>query len=327
MTENKLSIIVPVYNEETWISRCLDSILRQTFPNFEVIIINDGSTDNSLDIIEQYCQKDERIKCITTKNQGNAQALNVGLEHVTGDLVTFADADDYIEDKMYETMVSALIRSDADIVECGCRKVNMAGRTLVKFELQSQEIAGTDACARHFMKQQGIGNYVWNKVYRKDIFDELCFPDISYSMDYYLNAIVHSKINKKVIISDIFYNYMIHSGQATNNFRIGKNRIDGMRAGNMLARYFSQDKELRACACLYTCKYALEISEFVYKTKSADIKDFLKEINCELLHTVPHISLKSLEGRAEREKIYQCILLMIFRERFFDFKWLFELQH
>lgn len=324
---NKLSIIVPIYNEERWISRCLDSILRQTFLNFEVIIINDGSTDNSLDILEQYCQKDSRIKCITTKNQGNAQALNVGLEHVTGDLVAFADADDYIEDRMYETMVSALVQSGADLVECGCRKVNMAGRTLVKLQLQGQEIVGTDACARHFMKQQNIGNYVWNKIYRKELFEKLRFPDISYSMDYYMNAIIHSKIKRKVIIPGVFYNYMIHSGQATNNFRIGKNRIDGMRAGNMLAGRFSKDRELSAYACLYTCKYALEISEFVYKTKSADIKDFLREINRELLHTLPHISLKSLESRAEREKIYQCILLMIFRERFFDFKWLFELDH
>ena len=324
--ENKLSVIVPIYNEERWISRCLDSILRQTFSNFEVIIINDGSTDNSLDIIEKYCRMDERINCVTTENQGNAKALNVGLEHVTGDLVTFADADDYIEDRMYETMGSALIQSDADIVECGCRKINMAGRTLVKLELKSQIIEGTDACARHFMKQRDTGNYVWNKVYRKGIFEELRFPDISYSMDYYLNAIVHSKIKKKVSISDIFYNYMIHSGQATNNFRIGKNRIDGIRAGNMVAGYFSHNKELRAYACLYTCKYALEISEFVYKTKSADIKEFLREINRELLHTVPYISLKSLESRAEQEKIYQCILLMIFHERFFDFKWLFELH-
>lgn len=324
--ENKLSIIVPIYNEEKWISRCLDSILGQTFPNFEVILINDGSTDNSLDIIEQYCRKDDRIKCITTKNQGNAQALNVGLGHITGGLVTFADADDYIEDKMYETMVSALTQSGADIVECGCRKVNMVGRTLVKLQLQGQEIEGTDACVRHFMKQQNTGNYVWNKIYRKDIFEGLRFPKISYSMDYYMNAIVHSKIKKKIIIPDIFYNYMIHSGQATNNSHIGKNRIDGMRAGNMLAVSFSRDKELRAYACLYTCKYALEISEFVYKTNSTDIKDFLREINRELLHTVPYISLKSLENRVEREKIYQCILLMIFRERYFDFKWLFELR-
>lgn len=324
--ENKLSIIVPIYNEEKWISRCLDSILGQTFPNFEAILINDGSTDNSLGIIEQYCRKDDRINCITTKNQGNAKALNVGLEHVTGDLVTFADADDYIEDKMYETMVSALTRCDADLVECGCRKVNTAGRTLVKLELKAQEIEGTDACVRHFMKQQNTGNYVWNKVYRKAVFEGLRFPDISYSMDYYMNAVVHSKIKKKVSIPDIFYNYMIHSGQATNNSRIGKNRIDGMRAGYMLAGYFSKDKELSAYAYLYTCKYALEISEFVYKTKSADIKDFLREINRELLHTVPHISLKSLESRSEREKIYQCILLMIFRERFFDFRWLFEIH-
>lgn len=324
--ENKLSIIVPMYNEEKWIGRCLDSIIRQTFKNFEVIIVNDGSTDGSVSIVEQYCQKDERIRCITTKNQGNAQALNVGLEHTKGNLITFADADDYIDGNMYETMISVLNETNADIVECGCRKVNMVGRTLAKLELQNQEIIGNDACAKHFMKQYNTGNYVWNKIYRKHIFENLRFPDISFSMDYYMNAILHSKIEKKVLISDIFYNYMIHSGQATNNFHIGKARIDGMKAGNMLAGYFSHDKELRTYAGLYVCKYALAISEFVYQTKSVDIKEFLPAVNQELIHAIGSVSLRLLKTKAERESIYQCILLMIFRERFFDFKWLFEIR-
>lgn len=323
---NKLSIIVPVYNAEKWIGRCLDSITRQTFKNFEVIIINDGSTDGSMNVIEQYCQNDERIKCITTKNQGNAQALNVGLEHVEGDLITFADADDYIDENMYEAMISALNKSDAEIVESGCRKVNTVGRTLTWLGLQNEEIAGRDSCAKHFMKQYNTGNYVWNKIYRKYLFENLRFPDVSFSMDYYMNAILHSRIEKKVVIPDIFYNYVIHSGQATNNFHIGKERIDGMKAGNMLVRYFSQNKELRTYAGLYVCKYALQISEFVYRTKSVDIKEFLPAVNQELMYAISHVSLRKLENKAERKKVYQGILLLIFGEHFFDFKWLFEMH-
>ncbi len=323
--EHKLSIIVPVYNEEKWIGRCLDSIIRQTFQNFAVIIINDGSTDSSMSIIEHYCQEDKRIRCITTENQGNAQALNVGLKYADGDLITFADADDYIENSMYETMVSVLDKSNADIVECGCRKINPVGRIIVQLEQQRQEIVGRQSCIRHFMKQRGIGNYVWNKVYKRYLFENLWFQDIRFSMDYHMNALLHSKIEKKVIISDVFYNYMIHSGQATNNSCIGKERIDGMKAGNMLARHFSYNKELKTYAGLYSCIYALDISEFVYKTNSVDIKDFLTAVKHELLHAITNVSLRSLESRDERKKIYQSILLLMLGEHYFSFKWLFDM--
>ena len=125
----KLSVIVPMYNTEKWIKRCIESILCQSFHDFEIIIIDDGSTDNSLNIVKGYCKRDKRIQCISTKNQGSAMAKNVGLKYMSGDIVTFVDADDFIENKMYEIMISALDTFDADIVECSCRRVNIYGRT------------------------------------------------------------------------------------------------------------------------------------------------------------------------------------------------------
>ena len=94
---NKCSIIIPVYNVEKYLPKCLDSIVNQTYKNIEIICINDGSTDNSLKILEEYAQKDERIKIINQENQGVSVARNVGIDNATGDYILFVDSDDWID--------------------------------------------------------------------------------------------------------------------------------------------------------------------------------------------------------------------------------------
>ena len=100
----KISVIIPVYNVEDYLEECLDSIINQTFKDLEIICINDGSQDNSLNILEEYAEKDNRIKIITTKNQGLSAARNRGLENITGDYVYFIDSDDYLELTAFEEL-------------------------------------------------------------------------------------------------------------------------------------------------------------------------------------------------------------------------------
>lgn len=323
--QNKLSIIVPIYNEENWIGRCIESLIRQTFNDFEVIIIDDGSTDNSLSIIKKYCQLDKRIKYISTKNQGSAKARNTGLEHINGDLVTFVDADDYIEEQMYETMIDILNTHDADIVECGCRKRNIVGRTIIEYELQNEEIIGNESCIRHFMKQINTRNYMWNKVYKKELFENLEFPALHFSEDYYMNAVLHSKSRKKIVISQIFYNYMIYSGQSTTNLHIQKERIDGIRAGNMVADYYSYSNEFKSYAIIYACEYALFIADNLYKNCPEQLKEFRKLINKELLEALLRLPCWIMKHEENRKIVFRCILLMIFNCYFYDFQWLLEM--
>lgn len=320
----RLSVIVPMYNTEKWIERCVESIIGQSFLDFEVIIIDDGSIDNSLSIVREYCKKDQRIRCISTKNQGSAKAKNIGLKYVSGDIVTFVDADDFVESDMYKTMISVMDTCNADIVECACRKINKLGRQLYKVDLTNEEIEGKEQCLLHFVKQKNVGNYMWNKIYKKELFEGNYFPDLKFSEDYYMNVILHSKSNKKVIIPHVFYNYMIYPGQTTDNRYIDIKRLDGIRAGNMIARRFCYDKRIRYYAGLYACKYALSLTNIIYQFDRTIVKKFLKMMRLELFNALLNISFREIKNEYEKKVICQSFLLLIMNIHFFDLRWLLE---
>ena len=120
----KISVIIPVYNVEKYLARCLDSVIAQTFSDIEIICINDGSTDNSAEILSEYAKKDKRIKIITQENSGLSIARNVGLEHISGQYVCFIDSDDWVDKNYLEVLFNLLSISGADIAMAGMRLVN-----------------------------------------------------------------------------------------------------------------------------------------------------------------------------------------------------------
>lgn len=313
-----------MYNAERWIKRCIESIVNQSFQDFELIIVNDGSTDHSLNIVKSYCRTDNRIRCISTENQGSAMAKNVALKHLSGDIVTFVDADDFIEDMMYEAMISVMDRYEADIVESSCRKINSYGRELDRIELLYEEIEGNEKCIIHFLEQKNTRNYMCNKIYKRKLFDGIYFPSLCFSEDYYMNAILHSKIKKKIVMPQIFYNYMIYPGQSTDKRSINEKRLDGMKAGNMIADFFSYDKRLKSYAGLYACSYALVIADIIYDQNKRFVKRFIKQIRRELFKSLFHVSFHVLNDENDKKIICQCFLMLVFNTYFYDFRWLFE---
>ena len=125
-----ISIIIPVYNVEKYLSECIESVINQTYKNLEIILVNDGSTDSCPQICEEYAAKDNRIKVIHKKNGGLSDARNIGLKQATGALISFVDSDDLLSLDFCQRLLDALIESDADIVECD----------FVKFEEETEEI-------------------------------------------------------------------------------------------------------------------------------------------------------------------------------------------
>lgn len=168
--EEKVSVIIPVYNCRAWVKRCLDSILEQTYQNLEVLVIDDGSEDSSAEIIESLARKDSRVQYFFQSNQGVASVRNRGLMEASGGVITFVDADDYIEKDMYEKMLTVMKVLDADIVECSCRRVRPDGKTILDNHLKEETVIGKRQCVSHYLRQQNVTNYVCNKVYRKELF-------------------------------------------------------------------------------------------------------------------------------------------------------------
>ncbi|OYP01274.1 hypothetical protein CG709_11290, partial [Lachnotalea glycerini] len=150
-----ISVIVPIYNVEKYIHRCLDSILRQTYKNLEIILIDDGSTDQSANICEEYKKKDERIQCIHKINGGLSEARNVGMRHATGIYMTFIDGDDYIALDYVEYLFSLLSKYAADIAVCNYQKV-LENQNIIDQEREKVII---------LLGDEGLENLLYQKYY------------------------------------------------------------------------------------------------------------------------------------------------------------------
>ena len=134
-----ISVIVPVFNAEKYIENCILSILNQTYPHFELILIDDGSTDRSMSICQQFENKDQRIKVLHQSNQGVSSARNLGLLSARGDYITFVDADDTLEKEALETALDFLVEKNADLVVYSWRIVNTINGTTSNFVLNSTD--------------------------------------------------------------------------------------------------------------------------------------------------------------------------------------------
>ena len=183
MKKKKISVIIAVYNKEKYLHKCLDSILEQNYKNLEIILINDGSTDRSKEICEEYEKKDNRIKLISTVNKGASSARNLGLDNAQGEYISFIDADDYISKDFYTYLYKHMIKYNADIVECNSVKVkedqeyNDKTFYIPKTE-EVIECNNIGALTRLYGDEQefyGKTIVVWNKLYKKEVLDNVRF--------------------------------------------------------------------------------------------------------------------------------------------------------
>ena len=205
----EVSIVVPVFNAEKYLSRCIDSIISQTFINFECILVDDGSTDSSLKICEHYSQSDDRIILIHQKNSGVSATRNKGIEIAKGRYVCFVDSDDYIKSNMYEELVSGINKSDTDVICCGYIENNKIC-TLTKEDFIFDKDNVIEVV--HYLEMGQAFGIVYNKLYKKTILDNYkirFFNSIKFGEDmlFSLNYFRHVK---SALISSGYYYYYVH---------------------------------------------------------------------------------------------------------------------
>ncbi len=211
----KLSIIVPVYNVEKYIERCLDNILNQTWQNFEVLCVNDGSKDASGKICERYAAGDARIKVFNKTNGGAASARNVGLMHATGDYIGFVDPDDWTEPEMFASIIEKMEAHDADMGVCGFyktwddRETEMENKPAVEEGVFAREQVYYYAFKRYSYKS--FGGYLWNKVFRRAVLigtDELRFKEnLKVGEDVLFFAEAALRAEKTIYVDKAMYHY------------------------------------------------------------------------------------------------------------------------
>ncbi|MFI0428052.1 glycosyltransferase [Mariniflexile sp. HMF6888] len=204
--EPLVSIIITFYNEEKLLSRCLESVKNQTYNNLEVVLINDGSTDNSLEIAKKFYEEFYSCKIITIENSGHAEARNIGVQTCTSGYVTFLDADDELESNMVSSCIDEMIVNKADLVICKFSIINSDGKVELisgwkDYVLNSNE--AKDLIPQMFTN--GISETVWGKIYKSDIakkikFDKgLWFDDRPYVFEYLFLADTVCYVNKSLL--------------------------------------------------------------------------------------------------------------------------------
>jgi glycosyltransferase involved in cell wall biosynthesis len=197
-----ISVIVPVYNVKTYLRKCLDSIVNQTFRDLEILIIDDGSTDGSGDICDEY-RKDVRVKVFHTNNRGLSCARNLGLDSASGDWIGFVDSDDWIEPDMYEVLIRKSEETEADVVECGYH-ADYANASYVYLAIQ-RTVSNIDA--KEALIRGEIGTQVWNKIWRSQFFNDIRFPEGRFFEDI---ATSYKLVGKATVtgIADNLYHWM-----------------------------------------------------------------------------------------------------------------------
>lgn len=229
-----ISIIVPIYNVEDYLSRCIESILSQTYENLEIILVNDGSTDNSIDICKKYLEIDSRLKLIIKENGGLSSARNKGLENATGKYIAFVDSDDWIDKEMFKTMLNVAKNESADIVQCGVKKIKENGKVeRILYSYDNKYNCNEDILEAHF--QDKISVTVWNKLYRREIVEGIRMIEGKNNEDNMYSIEVLLSTNKVVCINDAYYNYL----QRTNSIMkisFNEKKLDAIYAGNYVAK-------------------------------------------------------------------------------------------
>lgn len=217
----KLSIIVPVYQVEAHIDECITSILDQTFRDFELIFVDDGSLDRCPAICDVYAQKDSRIRVIHQKNQGLSAARNTGLQAARGDYIGFVDSDDFIEASMYEKLLDNLEREKADISVCGRYKV--WGDKKIQEQKSNVYKVMDSAQALALMNTNVLGYFdvaAWDKIYKRSCFKGIEFPEGKLCEDWFVMYKLFFNARRIVYDSIPLYNYRQRTGSITHGKKV-----------------------------------------------------------------------------------------------------------
>lgn len=233
----KVSIIVPIYNVEKYLPKCMETLLNQTLSDIEIILVDDGSPDGSPAMCDEYAKKDSRIKVIHKQNAGLGFARNSGLEVATGEFVAFVDSDDYVDVTMYEKLYAKAYERQADVVFCGLKRVWEDGRTEPKSDVTEETLCVGEnvkelaldfiAPAPGIAQERLYEMSVWHSIYKRELIEknnirfnserEIVSEDLPFQVDFFSSA------KKVCFIPDVLYCYrMDNGGSLTKAFNIKK---------------------------------------------------------------------------------------------------------
>lgn len=211
-----ISVVIPVYNSEKYLSECIDSICRQTLQNIEIICVNDGSADGSVSILEKYAADDTRIHVLNQSNKGVTAARNFGIEAASGEWIGFVDSDDIVETDLFLKLLENGRKHGADISHCGLSFVYPDGHEVPHYGSGNFRIQDHDTGLKDLLKGTQIEPSMCNKIFRRELFAGFSIPaNIKHNEDLYGNFVLFDQAQKSVYEDFCGYRYRIHSDSAS----------------------------------------------------------------------------------------------------------------
>ena len=301
MAKPKISVIVPVYNVEPYLRRCVDSIVVQTLSDFEIILVDDGSTDGCGRICDEFASTDIRVTVIHKENGGLGSARNAGLDAARGDYLAFVDSDDCIAPEMYQRLLAALQKANADLSICGYQKINenheaIGAAGTYPFEI----ITGMQALEKLYTHDYVYFTIACNKLFKRCVFDAIRFPEGKLFEDGYAAFRYYYASKTVVCLPEGFYFYLTRSNSITTSV-LGVKNLDGLDA-EVDSIDFLREKRCFSLLAHAQIKYAGAVISNLkrYNLKQNDIRLRFKEIKKDFVRLYPDIMRNRMLSNKEK---------------------------
>ena len=308
-----ISIIVPVYRVEKYLPRCVDSILCQTFEDFELLLINDGSPDRCGELCEQYAKVDSRVRVIHKQNGGLSDARNTGVAASRAGLVAFVDGDDCIKPDMYEVLYRQLTGERADISVCGIIDCYPNGECSLRCKEGEKLVLNDKEAIRLILQGEKFSVNATNKLFRKELFSQLPFPIGRHSEDAFIMVELFSRAKRVVFTTDAKYCYMHRKNSLTTSpFQVEDFDTVEAYSDNLafIRLYYPDLTELAVFRYLWSYFYLLEKMAF---SENLSQQGALKEV----AHVLRRHTLTVLKNPYFTKKRKLSALLLLFSKRLF----------
>lgn len=233
----KYSIIIPAYNATLYINKCLKSMLDQAYHNYEIIIVNDGSTDDTLQIINDYAQRYSNVVVLSQNNSGPGAAREYALKYATGDYILFSDADDYWEKDFLTGINTSIEKWHPDILEFGYRKVDIKGTSVGHHSIINMYITNGD-CLKEYVRQNNTTNYLCNKAFSAKLFEHVKFPHLYVGEDAAVLLQLFANAKLYVSVPEVYYNYVM-SPTSLCRAPFNTRKLDILKSDNFMHDYLS----------------------------------------------------------------------------------------
>ena len=279
-----VSVIMPVYNAEARIEGTVHSLQRQTYHPFELILIDDGSTDRTGLLCDSFAEMYHNIKVLHENNEGPGKAREKGITIAKGDIIAFLDSDDYLSEETLEVVVLKMKETGSDIVQFSYKIVNSNGNVISEHTLRECSFDSCMDSYKFFISQDNCTNYLWNKVFKSSMFHDVKWPKIFYSEDYVVLAQLYAKASKIVTIKKNLYYYVQHDENAVNK-PFSERKMDQIVAGKYVVEFTRNN-------------YPDFLPESLYylATRSARLSESIKQSNLENKHELYNTTVQTFRS-------------------------------